>query len=120
VVDYIDPQVDPQTRTAKVRMAVANPGFALRLGMYMDVLFTSSAGPPVPVVPKQAIQTIGSANVVYLPVEGEPGRFLQRTLRTGHESPTGFQVLDGLKSGETVVIEGSFLLRAESLRQHAQ
>jgi RND family efflux transporter MFP subunit len=120
VVSYIDPQVDPQTRTAKVRMEVDNPGLALRLGMYMDVLFSGPAGATVPLVPKHAIQSIGAMSVVFLAVEGNPGRFLQRTVKTGRESPDGFQVLDGLKSGETVVTDGSFLLRAESLRQHAQ
>ena len=120
VVSYIEPQVDPQTRTAKVRVAVENPGFALRLGMYMDVLFTSPAGSSVPVVPKQAIQTIGPSSVVFLPVEGEPGHFVQRAVKTGEESAAGFQVLDGLRPGEKVVTEGSFLLRAESLRQGAQ
>jgi membrane fusion protein, heavy metal efflux system len=40
VVSYIDPQVTPETHTAKVRVAVDNTGLALRLGMYMDVVFT--------------------------------------------------------------------------------
>jgi len=120
VVSYIDPQVDPQTRTAKVRVAVDNPGLALRLGMYMDVLFTNSHGATAPVVPKQAIQYIGPASVVFLPVEAESGRFLQRTVKIGDESVSGFRILEGLKSGEMVVTEGSFLLRAEALRQHAQ
>jgi len=119
-VDYIDPQVDPQTRTAKVRMAVENPGLALRLGMYMDVLFTSQAGANVPVVPKQAIQSVGSSSVVYIPVGGEDGRFLQRTVRTGSETNSGLHVLEGLKPGERVVTDGSFLLHAETLRQHPQ
>jgi RND family efflux transporter MFP subunit len=118
VVSYIDPQVDPQTRTAKVRVAVANPGRALRLGMYMDVRFTNPASATVPIVPKQAIQTIGFTSVVYVPVEGEAGRFLQRTVKIGEEASTGFRVMEGLRSGETVVTEGSFLLRAEALRQH--
>lgn len=118
VVSYIDPQVDPQTRTAKVRIAVDNPGLALRLGMYMDVLFASPAGATEPVVPKQAIQTIGPTTVVFIPVEGEPGRFLQRTVKTGDESAAGFRILEGLKPGEIVVTDGSFLLRAEAIRQH--
>ncbi|MEO5923810.1 MAG: efflux RND transporter periplasmic adaptor subunit [Bryobacteraceae bacterium] len=117
-VEYIDPQVDPQTRTAKVRIAVDNPGLSLRLGMYMDVLFTSSAGARVPIVPKQAVQLIGPASVVYVPVEGEPGRFLQRAVKTGQETSGGIVVLEGLKPGETVVAEGSFLIRAEAVRQH--
>ncbi len=99
-------------------MAIDNPGLALRLGMYMDVLFKSPAGAVVPVVPKQAIQAIGPLTVVYLPVEREPGRFLQRTIKIGEESPGGFQVADGLKPGETVVTDGSVLLRAEAIRQH--
>jgi RND family efflux transporter MFP subunit len=119
-VSYIDPQVDSQTRTAKVRVALDNPGFILRLGMYMDVLFTSPAGATMPVVPKQALQSIGSTSVVFLPVEGESGRFLQRTLKIGDSTSSGFRVLEGLKAGETVVTEGSFLLRSEALRQHAQ
>ena len=120
VVSYIDPQVDPQTRTAKVRVALDNPGFALRLGMYMDVLFMSSVGAKVPVVPKQSIQSIGSMTVVFLPVEGESGRFLQRAVKIGDETSSGLRVLEGLKYGETVVTDGSFLLRSEALRQHAQ
>jgi len=88
--------------------------------MYMDVLFTNSHGATAPVVPKQAIQYIGPASVVFLPVEAESGRFLQRTVKIGDESVSGFRILEGLKSGEMVVTEGSFLLRAEALRQHAQ
>ena len=45
IVEYIDPRVEAVTRTAKVRVAVENPGLALRLGMYMDMSFTSSASP---------------------------------------------------------------------------
>ena len=119
-VEYIDPQVDTQTRTAKVRVAVDNPGLALRLGMYMDALFSSPAGATVLVVPKQAIQTIGPMSVVYVPVEGEAGRFLQRTVKIGDETANGLRVLEGLKAGETVVTDGSFLIRAEALRQHGQ
>ena len=118
VVSYIDPQVDPQTRTAKVRVAVDNPRLALRLGMYMDVLFTSPAGATVPLVPKQAIQAIGPAIVVFVSVEGDPGRFLQRTVQIGEETNGEVRVLGGLKPGETVVTDGSFLLRAEAIRQH--
>lgn len=117
-VSYIDPQVDPQTRTAKVRVALDNPGFALRLGMYMEVLFASTTDGTAPVVPKQAIQSIGATSVVFLPAEGEPGRFLQRVVKTGEETPSGFRVLEGLKRGETVVTGGSFLIRAEAIRQH--
>ena len=103
-VTYIEPRVDPQTRTAKVRVELDNAGGALRPGMYMDMTFESPGGTKVAIVPKEAIQQTGTASVVYVPVKGESGRFIER--RT-----------EELKAGDTVVTEGSFLLRAEALRQ---
>ena len=116
-VSYIDPQVDPQTRTAKVRIALENPGLALRFGMYMDVTFTNASGRST-VAPKEALQLIGASSVVFVPVEGQPGKFIQRTVKTGEASSAGQRILEGLKVGETVVTDGSFLLRAEAIRQH--
>jgi multidrug efflux pump subunit AcrA (membrane-fusion protein) len=86
--------------------------------MYMDVLFSSPAGARVPVVPKEAVQVIGSTMVVFMLVPGAQGRILQRQVRTGEVAGLGLQVLEGLKAADVVVTEGSFLLRAESIRQH--
>jgi RND family efflux transporter MFP subunit len=118
-VDYIDPRVDPQTRTAKVRVVVENADGGLRLGMYMDMLFVYG-GAAVTVVPAQAIQMIGSTSVVFVPIDGEPGGFRQRTIMAGNETAGGRIVSEGVRPGERVVTEGSFLLRAEALRQHPQ
>jgi len=120
VVDYIEPRVDPQTRTAKVRVTMQNPGLALRMGMYVDLTFKDVQAGEVAIVPKAAIQAVASGSVVYLPVEVKEGRFLQRAVRIGGETGGGFRVLEGLMLGDTVVTEGSVLLRAESLRQHPQ
>jgi cobalt-zinc-cadmium efflux system membrane fusion protein len=115
-VSYIDPQLDLQTRTAKVRVEVPNANRSLRLGMYMTMVFNTLGGTQVVVVPRAAIQTIGTHHVVYVPVEGEAGRFLQRTIQLGHLHGESYSVLKGLEPGERVVTEGSFFLRAESLR----
>jgi len=120
VVDYIEPRVDPQTRTAKVRVTIQNPGLALRMGMYVDLTFSNAQAGRVPIVAKEAIQAMASGSVVYLPVELKDGRFLQRAVRIGGENGGGVGVLEGLMQGDTVVTEGSVLLRAESLRQHPQ
>jgi len=120
VADYIEPRVDPQTRTAKVRVTVENPGLALRMGMYVDMEFANVKAGNAVLVPKTAIQAVASGNVVYLVVELKEGRFLQRAVRIGEETGGGFHVLEGLARGDTVVTEGSVLLRAESLRQHPQ
>ncbi len=119
-VDYIEPRVDPQTRTAKVRVTIENPGFALRMGMYVDLVFTNVQAGRVVIAPKAAIQTVASDSVVYLPVSLKEGRFLQRVVRIGEETGEGFRVREGLARGDTVVTEGSVLLRAESIRQHPQ
>jgi len=114
-VSYIDPRVDPQARTAKARIEVPNSEGRLRLGMYVTVSFTTPGGAAV-VVPRSAVQSIGDRQVVFVPVEGEEGKFIQRQIRLGSPVGDNYTVLGGLKPGETIVTEGSFFLRAEVLR----
>jgi len=114
-VSYIDPRVDPQARTAKARIEVPNSDGRLRLGMYVTVSFTTPAGSAV-VVPRSAVQAIGNRQVVFVPVAGGDGKFIQRQVRLGSPIGDTYAVLSGLKPGETVVTEGSFFLRAEILR----
>jgi len=115
-VSYIDPRVDPQTRTAKVRVEVPNPDGQLRLGMYMTMVFSTVSGAPVVVVPRAAVQTMGGRQVVFVAVLDEEGRFIQRTVQLGRVLGESYSVLKGIEPGEVVVTEGSFFLRAESLR----
>lgn len=115
-VSYIDPRVDPQTRTAKVRFEVPNPDGQLRLGMYITMVFSTAGGAPVVMVPRAAVQTIGGRQVVFVAVPDEEGRFVQRTVTLGSLAGGSYPVLQGLQRGEVVVTEGSFFLRAESLR----
>jgi RND family efflux transporter MFP subunit len=112
-IDYIDPQVSPQTRTAKVRVEVRNPRGDLRLGMYADVVITGAGGQPVPVIRRSAIQNIGARTVVYLADPKEPGKFIEREVRVGAESGEHIEVLSGLQSGDVIVENGSFFIRAE-------
>ena len=119
-VSYIDPRVDPNTRTAQVRVEVANPGEALRLGMFVDVSFGGTApavtnSQPVVVIPREAVQAIGSKQVVFVATT-QPGVFIQRDVSVGPEDKGFVPVYSGVKAGERVVTEGSFLLRAESLK----
>ena len=113
-VAYIDPRVDPATRTAKVRVEVPNRG-ELRLGMFVDVAFEGAGSATRLVVPRAAVQAIGPRNVVYVATEDE-GRFQERTVRLGAATADAIEVLDGLKAGDRVVSEGSFFLRAEAGR----
>ena len=115
-VAYIDPRVDPATRTAKVRVEVPNKGADLRLGMYVTLSFESRAGGHVTLVPRDAVQAVGNRNVVYVLLEGGEGRFAERTVKLGAALGESLEVLDGVKPGELVVTAGSFFLRAEAGR----
>ncbi len=115
-VAYIDPRVDPATRTAKVRVEVSNRSGDLRLGMFVTVAFQKNATEHVTVVPPAAVQTIGDRSVVYVPADSDEGKFVERLVKLGARSGEFVQVLEGLKPGDKVVTEGSFFLRAEAAK----
>jgi len=115
-VSYIDPRVDPQTRTAKIRVAVPNSQGQLRLGMYMTVAFTTRGCERTVVVPRAAVQTLGERHVVFIPVPDEEGKFVPRTVQVGPSRGAFATIRSGVEPGEDVVTEGSFFLRAEMVR----
>jgi cobalt-zinc-cadmium efflux system membrane fusion protein len=120
-VTYVDPQLDAATRTAQVRVEVANPGQALKLGMYVNVGFgaTGTAEATAPTVPASAVQNIGGRTFVFLATE-DPNTYVMRPVRLGAETAGRFPVLEGLNVGDRVVSEGSFMLRAEWLKLHPE
>lgn len=115
-VTYIDPRVDPQTRTAKVRVEVPNAAGRLRLGMYATLAFTTPGGERTVVIPRAAVQIIGERQVVFVPVLDEEGKFLAHPVQVGPLRGALITIRSGVQPGEVVVTEGSFFLRAEMLR----
>jgi len=120
-VSYVDPRVEPQTRTAQVRIETQNSSGLLKLGMFVDVTFASRGGGAaatnVVTVSQSAVQQIGSTKVVYL-VTPRAGVFTQRVVEGLEPSDGRIAIVEGLASGDRVVSEGSFLLRSESLKLH--
>ncbi|MFL6254387.1 MAG: efflux RND transporter periplasmic adaptor subunit, partial [Pyrinomonadaceae bacterium] len=118
-VTYVDPQLDPSTRTAQVRVEVANPGQALKLGMFVGVGFGAlgTAEATAPTVPASAVQTVGGRTVVFL-ATADPSTYVMRAVRLGAEASGRYPVLEGLFVGDRVVTGGSFMLRAEWLKLH--
>ncbi len=115
-VEYIDPQVEAQTRTAKLRVEVPNAGNRLRLGMFVDVSIAERSPRPVVLIPKAALQTVGTQSVVYVAANGEPGRFMPREVLAGDTIGNQVAVLKGVEPGDLVVTDGAFFLRAEHER----
>ena len=115
-VSYIDPQVSAETRTAKVRIEVPNARQELRLGMYAEAVFQTDGGSSTPTVPRTALQNVGDRTVVYLADPQQPGQFIEREVRVGTATGDSVPVLTGLRSGDLVVTDGSFYVRAERER----
>ena len=118
-ISYVDPKLDPATRTAQVRLELANPGQVLKIGMYVNVAFGALglAEKTTPVVARDAVQTIGNQQSVFVATD-RPNEFILRPVRLGPESNGLYPVLEGLNVGDRIVTAGSFLLRAEWLKQH--
>ena len=114
---YVDPKIDPATRTAQVRIEIANPRQMFKIGMYVNVAFGALgvAEQTLATVPKNAVQTIGNQRFVFVATD-KPNEFILRPVRVGAESNGFYPVLEGLNAGERVVTEGSFMLRAEWLK----
>jgi membrane fusion protein, heavy metal efflux system len=118
-VSYVDPTLDPATRTAQVRIELANPGQTLKIGMYVNVAFATLGGAEstVAVVPSNAVQNINNQQVVFVAMN-EANVFAMRPVRLGPETNGRYPVLEGVSIGDRIVTEGSFLLRAELLKSH--
>jgi len=118
-VSYIDPAINPQTRTAQARIELANPGQQLKIGMYVNVAFGALGGAEntAPTIPAAAVQNLNNQQVVFV-ATNEPNVFIMRPLRLSPETNGIYQVLEGLNVGDRIVTNGSFLLRAEWLKMN--
>jgi hypothetical protein len=115
-VSFIDPQLNTSTRTAKIRVEVANLRGDLRLGMYTDVTIASPGTASVLSVPKEAVQSVGERQFVYVAPPDDPTTFMEREVLTGRALGDRIEVLAGLSAGDSVVSKGSFFVRAEAER----
>lgn len=109
IVDYIFPIADKESKTAKVRIKVKSKN--LKINQVVDVMFENSLEECL-IVPEDAVVDTGKRQVVF--VKNGDGIFQPRVVKLGKKSQGHYQVLDGLKEGEEVVVKGAFLLDAEA------
>ena len=110
-VIFIDPVLDPKTRTAKVRLAFLNPTGELRPEMFGEVTLQSAARDGLR-IPADAVIDSGTKKVVFV-AEGE-GKFQPREVNLGTAGPEFVEVVSGLKAGDRVVTRANFLVDSES------
>lgn len=114
-VSFIAPVLDPQARTAKVRLAFPNPKGELRPETYGTAMFT--AGRQGLRVPLAAVLDDGARKVVFVD-EGE-GHFVPRRIEAGVQDADWVEVKSGLEVGEEVADKAAFLLDSEARRRAA-
>jgi Cu(I)/Ag(I) efflux system membrane fusion protein len=109
-VSYINPVLDPSTRTVKVRISVKNPGL-LKPEMFANVEILVSSGARLS-IPREAVLNSGVRQIVY--VEKKPGTYEMREVVLGRQGEDHVEVLKGIRKGERVVTSGNFLIDSES------
>ena len=112
-VNFIYPQLDPVTRTLKVRMTFANPDVRLLPNMYADVTIAGAPEKNVLTVPTEALIRTGNENNRVILALGD-GRFRDQPVTAGIESGNRVAILSGLADDETVVTSGQFLIDSEA------
>ena len=110
-VAFIDPILDPKTRTAKVRLAFANPRGELRPEMFGEVTLRSLAREGLR-IPADAVIDSGTKKVVFVSL-GD-GKFQPRELELGATDGDQVEVVSGLEPGDQVVVRANFLVDSES------
>jgi Cu(I)/Ag(I) efflux system membrane fusion protein len=115
-VAVIDPFLDPDTRTVRVRIDIENPGLKLRPEMFVDVGLNIDAGDQL-AVPVNAVIPTGEHNIVF--VDKGQGQLQPRFIELGQQYGDYYEVKSGLNEGERVIASGNFLIDAESQIQGA-
>jgi membrane fusion protein, copper/silver efflux system len=116
-VAVVFPHLVKETRTARVRIELPNPDLALLPDMYADVDIATGTGEDAVAVPSSAVVDSGSRQVVFIEL-GE-GRYEPRNVKLGRRGDGFVEILSGLTEGEKVVVNGTFLIDAESNLQSA-
>ena len=114
-IDFVGSTLDPGTRTVKIRATVGNPAERLKPGMFIkahvDVPRPADEAKAILVVPQSALQTLEGRTTVF--VQATSGVFERRFVEAGHSFEGFTEVLAGVKAGDVVVTEGSFVVKSE-------
>jgi Cu(I)/Ag(I) efflux system membrane fusion protein len=110
-VEFIDPLLDPKTRTVKVRLAFPNPTGELKPEMFGDVVLQGATREGLR-IPADAVIDSGTAHVVFV-AAGE-GKFQPREVELGDSDGRTVEVISGVSEGERVVTRANFLVDSES------
>lgn len=115
-VTWISTQVDERTRTIKARVELDNGDGALRAHMFGRARITAGQNHLAISIPKEAVQWEGCCNIAFVRGDGDGLTFRPARLALGFDAGDRYEVVDGLKPGDTIVTRGSFILKNEILK----
>lgn len=121
-ITFIDPIIDPASRTASLRAEIQNPGGILKPEMFIQgEVNASAASKTVVEVPKTAVLWTGKRSVVYLKkTDAEIPTFEYREVELGESTGNAYLVLKGLQTGDEVVTNGAFVIDAAAQLNNQQ
>ncbi len=111
-VEVVYPEINKETRTARIRVELSNPDLLLLHDMYVDAEIRTGSGEPVLSVPQSAVMDTGSKQAVL--VDKGEGRFEPRDVKLGHRGDGYVEIREGISEGEPVVVSANFLIDVES------
>ncbi|MHB1224607.1 MAG: efflux RND transporter periplasmic adaptor subunit [Gemmatimonadaceae bacterium] len=111
-IAYVYPALSPETRTARIRVEIGNPGRRLMPGMYATLHVTGAGRAATLTVPRSAVLATGERQLVF--VRRPDGRLEPRLVEVGATSDDRVEIIRGVSAGDTVVASATFLLDAES------
>lgn len=122
-VRFVAPRLDEATRSREVRLDVPKDAVDLHPGMFaeVDLFLPAASNEEAPLaIPSAAVQTVDRHAVVFVPMADAKGAFAMRPVEVGVPVDGYVAVTSGLRSGEVVVTEGSFLLKAQATQAGAE
>ncbi len=111
-ISYLYPTLNPDTRTARVRVELQNPQLQLKPGMYATIRFSGGSRQDVLSVPRSAVLSTGTRSLVFL--KRADGQLEPRDVTLGAAGVDRVEILAGLAAGDIVVASATFLIDAES------
>ncbi|MBO0593557.1 efflux RND transporter periplasmic adaptor subunit [Cellulophaga sp. E16_2] len=119
-VDFIDPILDTQTRTVKLRVVLNNENDLFKPGMFVEGKIkgiVSSSKEEVVTIPASAVLWTGKRSVVYVKMNPKEAIFEMHEITLGNQTGTNYQVLEGLNNGDEIVTNGTFTVDAAAQLQ---
>jgi len=110
-IAFVTPNVSEETRTANARVVLGNASMRLRPGMFVTARIALLEEPAEVRVPVTSLQTLEGRDVVF--VKDAEGQLKPRPVKLGQRNSDYVEVLAGLTPGDTIVIEGAFVVKSQ-------